>query len=172
MIGHVGRFTGQKNQSFIVEIFNEILKRVPDSELWFIGKGPMMPQIEEKVKSLHLETKVKFFGQISNVNQYMQGMDAFVFPSLYEGLGIVAVEAQCAGLKTFCSKAIPEEAKLTELLLYLDEKNDAQDWASCIVREAKNYKRKDQSEQIVTSGYDIQNTAKWLETFYSKKYNL
>ena len=98
LIGHVGRFLKVKNHSYIVDIFNEYVKQNENSKLMLIGEGPELNTIKKKVENLEIENKVIFLSKINNVNEMMQAMDIFIFPSIYEGLGIVNIEAQTASL--------------------------------------------------------------------------
>ena len=101
VIGHVGRFVRQKNHAFLIEIFNELIKIRPNSRLLLIGTGPLKGKIEAIVKNKNIEMNVIFAGEKSNVNDYMQAMDMFILPSLYEGLPIAGIEAQASGLRCF-----------------------------------------------------------------------
>lgn len=163
VIGHVGRFVQQKNHSYLVDIFNEVHKKNPNAILILIGQGPLENKIKEKVEKLGLTNCVRFLGQIQNVNEIMQGMDCFVFPSLYEGLGIVAIEAQCIGLKCICSSEVPKEANITNLFETCGFK-DLNLWVKKILDTS--YCRKDNSLVLEKKGYEISKEAKKLEKFY------
>lgn len=165
VIGHVGRFTTQKNHTFLIDIFNEIHKKNSNSVLMLVGTGEKEAEIHEKVKNLGLEENVLFVGFKNNVNEYMWAMDLFVFPSLFEGLGLVLIEAQATGMKCFTSKdVVPEEAKVSSLLQYISLNDSAKLWADEIIKNkvVRNNKYKDIKEK----GYDICDTGKELEEFY------
>ena len=115
VIGHVGRFTFQKNHEFLIEIFKEIYKRNKNSKLILIGKGKNEVKIKQMVQTCGFGDKVLFLGYREDIPELMSVMDCFVLPSRFEGLGIVGVEAQAAGLPTFFSTEIPKELKLTPL---------------------------------------------------------
>ena len=118
VIGHVGRFDRQKNHAFLVDIFAEVVRRNADSILLLVGEGDLRPAIEEQLSREGLASRVRFTGSRPDVPRLMLGaMDAFVFPSWFEGLGLVLVEAQAAGLPCVISDAIPEEAILVEPLV-------------------------------------------------------
>ncbi len=118
VIGHVGRFDRQKNHAFLVDIFAEVVRRNADSILLLVGEGDLRPAIEEMLSRRGLTSRVRFTGSRPDVPRLMLGaMDAFVFPSWFEGLGLVLVEAQAAGLPCVISDAIPEEAILVEPLV-------------------------------------------------------
>ena len=166
VVGHIGRFFPQKNHDKLLKIFVEILKQRPDSILILVGEGPLFDQVKKMTQKMGIEENVLFLGVRSDVNRLMQAMDAFIFPSLYEGLGIVLIEAQAAGLKCFTSAdVVPQEAKVTELLHYINLNEPASVWAEEVLAGFPYY-REDQHQKILDSGYDIDQTAKWLEQFY------
>lgn len=168
VIGHIGRFAYQKNHLFLIEVFNEVYKKNQNSVLLLIGKGELENDIKQYVQSLGLEDAVYFYGTASNTYELYQGMDCFVFPSHFEGLGIVAIEAQAAGLKTLCADTIPREAKITELLEYMPLSASAKNWAEKILSYNTGYEHKDMSIQVKEFGYDIADSSKQLENLYLK----
>ena len=171
VIGHVGRFMFQKNHDFLIEIFNEVNKIDNNVYLLLIGEGELENSIYEKVEKLGLTSKVKFLGIRDDVNDIMQAMDVFVFPSRYEGLGMVAVEAQAAGLKTIVSDEIPIEAKVTELLEYCNLEQTPKEWAIKILESKNGYLRQDTSKEIEDNGYEIKRASKKLEEIYLEEFN-
>lgn len=111
VLGHVGRFDAQKNHVFLIEIAREVARLVPRMRLLLVGDGPLRPQIERWAAELGLGGEVLFAGARPDIPRLMRGaMDVFLFPSLYEGLGLVLVEAQASGLPCVISDAIPSEA--------------------------------------------------------------
>lgn len=169
VIGHVGRFYSQKNHKFLLEIFQAILKRRPESILILIGDGELKEEVEKEAVRKGIRNHIKFLGVRSDIDRIMQCLDAFVFPSLFEGLGIVLIEAQAAGVRCYTSKdVVPKEAKVTSLLEYLDLKSSADSWAEDILRGTKGYKKEDTYDLIAKNGYDINDNAIWLETFYER----
>lgn len=168
VVGNVGRFANQKNLLFLVEIFSEILKYKGDARLLLVGDGPLREDIERKISQLGIADKAILTGARTDINRIMQGMDAFVFPSKFEGLGIVLIEAQTSGLKCFASEnVIPESAKVTDLLSFIPLESGAKVWAKTISEES-DYKRSDRYETIVESGYDINDNVKMIENTYLK----
>lgn len=166
VIGHVGRFSYQKNHKFLLEVYKEILKKIPNSVLLLVGEGPLLEQIKEIIVDMQLQKHVKLLGPRGDVNRLMQGMDVFVLPSCYEGLGIVLIEAQAAGLKCFTSAGVvPQEAKITDLLSYLPLNNDAKYWADKIIL-ARYYQRQNTQKNVIKNGFDIKSTARFLQNFY------
>lgn len=167
VIGNVGRMTAQKNPLFLVDIFSEIIKINPDSRLLMIGQGELLPDIKKRAVYHGVIDKIIFTGVVSNVNDYMQAMDAFVFPTLYEGLGIVLIEAQASGLKTYTSSEnVPIETKITDLIYYISLNRTAKEWAKIILKE-KNYVRKDMKAKLLNSNFDLKTSSKSVWDFYS-----
>lgn len=165
VIGHIGRFVKQKNHEFIIDIFNEVHKENKKAILLLVGQGPLMGEIKEKVKQLNLTKNVKFLGQRNDVNELYQAFDVFLFPSLYEGLGMVAIEAQTAGLPCIASTEVPRIAKVTENMEFLELEDPAEIWANTIL-EKQDYKRKSYKTEIKKFGYDIKTEVKKLEEKY------
>lgn len=171
VVGHVGRFLPVKNHSFIVKVFQAIYKKNPSARLLLIGDGNLKKEIEEKISALGLKDAVILTGNVPDVYNYTQAMDVFLFPSHYEGLPLVLIEAQAAGLKCFSSAgAVTEEVNLTGLVEYIPLSKPVEDWADRILKYAVGYKRKDTYEEIVKSGYDAETAVKWLQNFYLQKY--
>ena len=168
IIGHIGRFTKQKNHSFLVELFNDLYKINNNYKLLLIGQGPLEQEIKQKVKEFKLEKSVIFLGQRDDVNELYQAMDLFLFPSLYEGLGMVLIEAQCSALPCVASNEIPLEAKITNKCLFVDLNADSATWCDAIFKcDIKN--RRDMSEYVKKNNFDIEHEVKKLELYYKKR---
>lgn len=170
VIGHVGRFVEQKNHRFLIDIFNEVHKQNEKSILLLVGQGPLMEEIKEKVKSLGIEDCVKFLGQRNDISELYQVMDLFLFPSLYEGLGMVAVEAQVSGLPCVVSTEIPEIAKVTEKITFIDLENKIEIWTEIIFKYLKNINRKNINFTNGIKKYDIIKETTKLEKKYLNSY--
>lgn len=164
VIGHVGRFVDQKNHTFLIDTFNEIHKKNKDTVLLLIGQGPKEKEIKEKVKELKLNDSVKFLGQREDVDKLYNAMDVFLLPSLYEGLGMVLIEAQANGLPCVASTEVPKDADMGNTK-FVDLSN--KDGFVNAVLDDK-LKRKDCMEKIKSDGYDIENEAEKLEKMYEK----
>ena len=130
VIGHAGRFTYAKNHRFILEIFKDIVQIIPNATLVLLGDGSLRKNIETKVQEYHLEDRVQFLGVRTDVSEWLQAMDVFLFPSWYEGLGMAAVEAQISGLPTLMSTYVPKEAKVIENAWFLPL--DKNSWVDCL----------------------------------------
>lgn len=155
VIGHVGRFVEQKNHKFLIDIFNELYKSNKKVMLLLVGQGPLMDEIKEKVKTLRLDKCVKFLGQRQDINDLYQAMDLFLFPSLYEGLGMVMIEAQCSGLQCICSTEVPKIVKITDKIYFIDLKESYSVWVSKINECIKKNNIRTIKNEITKSGYDI-----------------
>lgn len=167
VIGHIGSFKKQKNHVFIVDVFYYYLKLNPKSRLLLIGSGNLMPAIKQKAETLKVLDKIIFTGAIGNANDYLNVMDLFLLPSLYEGLGIVAVEAQANGLPILMSDNLPNELNITDLPKRLNLNIGADKWANEINNMInENKPRKGYEKYILKSGYDINASANYLEGFY------
>lgn len=171
VVGNVARFNEQKNHVFLIDIFAEIHKKNENTVLMLVGDGELRKEIEDKVEKLGLTNNVIFTGVKSNINELLMAMDVFLFPSLFEGLGIVLIEAQATGMKCFTSKdVVPIEAKLTDLVEYIPLKKSDEYWAEKVLVNI-NSERKNMQSQIEKAGYDIKTTAKWLENFYLENWS-
>ncbi len=170
VIGTVGRLTPQKNPFEIINICQELNNREIEFDFWLFGEGELRAEIEEIIISKGLSNQVKLLGTRSDIYRVLQGMDIFLFPSIWEGLGIACVEAQAAGLPTFCSNTVPAEAKATELCCFL-QLNNTHQWCDEVIKTAEiisenKYERKNMYKQIERSGFDISEVASDLEQFY------
>lgn len=167
VVGNIARFHFQKNHTFLLDIFNEILIEKPDSCLILVGEGELRTEMEEKSKKLGINEHVIFTGVRTDIPNVLQAFDYFLFPSLYEGLGIVLIEAQASGLPCMTSaKVVPIEAQVTDQLKYFSLKKNAKEWAAEVLNHAKGHIRKDRYHDILNHRYDINQIAKWLEDFY------
>jgi len=134
VVGHVGRFVTQKNHSFLIDVFYKCYEQNNNYKLLLVGTGELEELIKEKVRSLGIENNVIFAGFQSNVNDYMQAMDLFVLPSLFEGLGLVLVEAQAGGLPCFCTaNTIPKDVEILNNLQFISLNDSALEWSKKII---------------------------------------
>ncbi len=164
VIGHVGRFSHEKNHSFIVDIFNEIYKQNKNSVLLLVGDGPLKEEITQKVNKLNLSNNVIFTGTKNNVNDYYQAMDVFILPSFQEAFPVVGVESQASGLPCLFADTISKDVLICnskQLGLNLS----AEQWADEILKY-KNFIRKNESEILKQKGFDIKETSKKIKNIY------
>lgn len=167
VIGHVGRFSYQKNHEFIVRIFNEIHLLNPKALLILVGEGELQQEVREQVEKLGLNDFVQFMGVRDDMDVLNQCFDLLLFPSRYEGLGIVLIEAQCTGLPCLISDTIPDETCITPKISRLSLEDSTQIWAEkCVGLLNASGERSSFSEALTKSGYNIVNVARQLEQFY------
>jgi len=165
VMGHVGRFSDEKNHTFLIDIFSEIVKFRPLSKLMLIGSGELELTIREKVKLLDLEEKVLFIGNVNNVYDYYQAMDCFVLPSKFEGLPIVGIEAQAAGLPCFFADTITNELGITDLAHYISLESMAGKWAVQIYAIGR-INRCDMGDFLKEAGFGVEYEVEKLNTIY------
>ena len=168
VIGHVGRLSYQKNQSFLLDILAEALKKEPNSVLLLIGDGSLRDELEEKARKLHVADHVVFYGVTNQVRELLWCMDVFVFPSHLEGLGIVAIEAQAAGLPVLCSEHVPAEANVTELFQSLPLAAGEAVWAEKVL-SLSAASREQFPEKVRAAGFDITDSAKRIQNFFLRQ---
>ena len=165
VIGHIGRFAFAKNHEFLIEMFREVSRAEPKALLLLVGTGPLEPDIQKKVEQEGLSGRVVFAGQRKDVPALLQAMDVFCLPSRFEGLGLVLVEAQAAGLPCLVSQAVPEEGVLTGLVTRLPLERDL--WVEGIRNLCyENPIRPDTLRAITDAGYNIKMQIKEIERLY------
>lgn len=167
VIGHTGRYMPQKNHTFLLDVFAQIREKNPNALLLLIGEGPMEHEIRQKATALDLIDSVRFLGIRKDIDRMLQAMDVFVMPSLYEGLSLASVEAQASGLPCYFSDTVPRECKLTDTVTFLPLSASPAQWAEEILK-ADISSRKSGHEAVREAGFDIQNTADFLQDFYRK----
>ena len=168
VLGHVGRFELQKNHDFILDIFHSVHQINPKTALLLIGEGELEDKMKKKADELGLKDSVFFLGTMNDCAPYYQAMDAFALPSLYEGLGMVAIEAQAAGLPCFLSDRVPKETAITDSVYTLSLEQTLDEWAEFILEKVTKNKRKDESVKIREAGYDIELEAEKLMGIYDE----
>ena len=156
VIGHVGRFQYQKNHEFLVDVFNEYLKLDNNVVLMLIGQGEGEEAIRQKVADLGMTENVMFMGVRSDVNKLLQAMDIFVLPSHFEGLPLVLVEAQTAGLPCYASKdVITKESDVTGNIEFISLDDGDKKWAQIIYDNKKSDDRNKYTQLVIDAGFDI-----------------
>lgn len=171
VLGHVGRFSFQKNHEFLIRVFEEVKRKMMNVKLILIGTGELMDEIQAQVHELNLSDSVLFLGNVDNVSEFMQAMDVFILPSRYEGLPIVGVEAQTAGLPIIVSENVSKELKLVDDLQYLSLGAGYEKWADEILK-CFGRPRVCKKDEIRNAGYDICNTARTIRQLYFSEDNI
>lgn len=162
--GFSGRIAYQKNPLFLIDIFCEIKKLDKKAIFLVCGDGDLMPEVKEK--ALGLGKDIVFTGNVLKIEEYYQAMDCFILPSRFEGLGIVLIEAQCSGLPCITSDVvIPKDAKVTELLTFIELKDNPEEWAKKAVSSCKTIwePRNHYAKQIAETQFNIVTESVRLE---------
>ena len=170
VIGHVGRFNRQKNHEYLLRVFSEFYKKNRNSYLVLVGTGEKVGEIKNLVKELELENNVIFTGVIENVSDYLSAFDIMLLPSLYEGLPLVVIEWQIAGLPCVVSDTVTKECAITSLVKFESIRKKPDTWAYDI-RNLNLQDRNDSKEAVLNdikmAGYDIKSGAEKLKKLYS-----
>lgn len=169
--GFIGRYVAQKNPLFLIDIFNAITKLQDNAILVMVGFGEMEEEMMRKVRAYGIEDRVINLGRRDDIKQFYNAFDTFILPSLYEGMPVVGIEAQCAGLPIFFSKNITEETTASNLAHYISLESSAQEWAKYIVDTMENNisDRAGAYQQVIKSGFDSKNEAMRLQKYYEEK---
>lgn len=169
VFGNVARFKKQKNHEFLIDIFAEIHKMNQNTVLILVGQGELEENMKEKVAKLGLDDCVEFLGARNDVPTLLKDFDVFLLPSLFEGLPLVGIEAQAAGLPMIISNTVTLEADVTGNVTFLPLELSAEEWAKKILEVNESFVRKDMTQKVREAGYDIKQTAQWLQKFYLEK---
>lgn len=175
VVGHVGRFTYEKNHRFLIEIFDYVNKLHPNSRLLLIGGGKPREEIKtkevitKKVRELGLTDKVQLLGIRDDVSAWMSAMDVLVMPSVSEGFPVTLIEAQAAGLRCVVSDVVTNQCNVTEEMQFMSLEQEPVEWANKILSFAQtSMKPMEMCKKVNETGFDIRENAKWLEAFYEK----
>lgn len=168
---NVGRFKKQKNHRFLIELFEKVHHRLPQSKLFLLGEGPMQNEIKSLVKKKGLEDSVVFLGLRTDVNSMLSAFDLLLFPSFYEGFPIALVEAQANGLPIIYSDSITRKIELTDRITKA-RLNDLTEWEklvfSYVEKNNNNFvnERVKAVEVVKDAGYDVDSQSKKMGQFY------
>lgn len=165
VIGHIGRFCYAKNHNLLIDIFAELVKKKEQAVLLLIGEGELEEEIRRKVEKLGIDDKVIFLGRRNDAYRYYQAMDLFLLPSRYEGLPVVGVEAQAAGLPCIFSAEVTSETKLLVSTIFVSCDAEVDEWTNNVIKLSKT-ERNNTQEVLQMAGFDIEIEAKKLEEMY------
>ncbi len=166
VLGNVGRFHISKNQVFLIDILAELRKINSKYRLLLIGSGELENEIRHRVAEYNLDSAVTILSNRRDVNELYQVMDAFLMPSLYEGLPVTGIEAQASGLPCFFSDSITKDVDISNNTMFISLELKPEKWAYIVNENLKNFDRKDVSELVIKNGYDVKTEAKKLEMKY------
>lgn len=169
-IGHVGGFVEQKNHKFLLEIYRELLELEPSIKLFMIGDGILKEEVEKKAKEYKIKDSIMFTGNCDNVAELLQGLDGMLLPSLFEGLPLVAIEWQIAGLTSVLSNLITNECVFTPFVSFESLENTPRHWAEAMLNAVRTARRENYSIEaqsaVREAGFDIKENAKRLKQIY------
>lgn len=166
VIGNVGRLCYQKNQEYLLEVFAKLQTQRPDSVLLLVGEGELKAELQQKAEKLGISDRVIFYGVTDKVEELLCAMDIFAFPSRFEGLGIVVVEAQASGLLVICSDGVPSEAVVTNLVQKVKLSGGTDFWAESISGFKFDLNRSAFNEQVRKSGFAVEDVSGRIEKMY------
>lgn len=171
---HVGRFSYQKNHSFLLDIFKEVHRIQPDSVLLLVGdtteESEFLTEVKRKIKAYGLENVVRLLGRRDDVNKIMQAADVLVMPSFFEGLTVVGIEAQASDLPLLLSDTVTKELGLLPSTQFISLEAGLTAWAEAIVN-SKQHNRQSRYEELKAAGYDIGNETERVEKLLIDAYH-
>ena len=167
VIGNIGRFVEQKNHTYLLKVFKEVLKKNSNAVLVLIGEGELEGKIRQEAKELNIDDKIMFLGKRSDVNNLLQCFDVLVMPSLYEGLPITSIEAQTSGLNLVVADTVTTELKINDNVLFIALEKSPNIWAEEILKiNELGYNRVDAYQNVIKAGYTMEQSAKYVEELY------
>lgn len=168
VLGHIGRFSAQKNHDFLIDVFSYVHMIKPNTKLLLIGNGELQNRVHDKCKELQLEDVVIFTGVRKDVPDILSALDLLLFPSLYEGMPNVVIEAQASGLRCFISDRITKQVNVTGLVEQISIKTNL-DWNSKIINFIDSFDDVqsiiDRKKMELPSSYDIKESTKQLLSY-------
>lgn len=171
-LGHVGHYyNNQKNQEFLINVFKNLINKKLNVHLYLVGDGEKKNEIYDLVNNLNLSKYVTFLGNINYIPDYLQAMDFMIFPSLFEGLPLVVIEWQIAGLKSLISSSISEECKLCDLVHFESLNKGISEWTRTIIHLISEKNDRDTQSKIAIKratieGYNLIENVEYLQKFY------
>lgn len=168
VIGHIGRFTAQKNSVHMIEIFDAVAKKETKAVLCLIGDGELKADMIAKIKERGIENQVNYLGRREDIQKFYNAMDCFILPSLYEGLPVVGLEAESCGLPMFFSTEVTKEANACELGHFIGLDESVETWADEILKACKENMmiRRSHAKEVKDAGFDSASEAKRMQKYY------
>lgn len=168
IVGHIGRFSQQKNHERLVNIFYQILKKQSNAFLLLIGTGELEEQIKEKVKDMGISNNVLFYGTTNNMKEVYSSIDTFILPSLFEGFPVVSIEIQAANIPAIFSSTIAKTCRVTKAIDFVDLKLSDDWWANKTLEHYYNFEKCDLKK--LYEKYDIKSNVIKLDSYYENCY--
>lgn len=165
ILGNIGRFQTQKNHKFMIDILRHLLNKNENVYLLLVGEGELKEEIVEYAKEMYTFEHIIFLGERKDIGAFLSAIDVFIFPSLFEGFGIAALEAQASGAYTIVSDTIPKEVNVTGNVQYLSIDNPLL-WANTIENLTINHDRLIDNYKVSQSIYDADKTAERMSEIY------
>lgn len=166
--GFIGRFAAQKNPLFLIDIFNAISKKQANAHFVIIGAGALEHDMLDKIDGLGLKEKLSWLGRREDILQFYNAFDAFLLPSIYEGLPVVGVESQATGLPVFFSEEVTREAAVAELGHFISLKKTPEEWADLVIEETKKAMpcRHGRRKDLIDAGFDAASETMRLTEYF------
>lgn len=165
VMGNVGRLSKVKNQAFILEILEDVLRKGLDATLLLIGDGEEQESLVKFARNKGIEDKVLFLGNKNDISLFLNAMDVFLFPSLHEGLGISIIESQANGLATLISDRIPKEAIFNENVYVLNLHDKVDIWSEKLIQVNLEHIN-EVNPKLYEHGYDIRSLGNKIDEIY------
>lgn len=174
VVGHIARFTEQKNSVRVIEVFAAIAKKENNAIMCLIGDGPLRNAMFKRAEELGISDKIVYLGRREDIQQFYNAMDGFILPSLYEGLPIVGLEAMCSGLPVIFSSEITKELCVPNLSYFVELSQSNSKWANIVLLAIKRnwHNRSSHKENLKKMGFDVVYETERLEDYYSEKATL
>ena len=166
LIGNVGRLCYQKNQEFLLDVFRQVLDEEPSAHLLLVGSGDQEEMLRQRAKSFGILDRVIFYGVTDQIQTLFWAMDVFAFPSRFEGLGIVAVEAQASGLPVVCSEQVPMQANVTDLFQSVGLDQGATVWAQRLRNMVRPVCREGYAKAVADAGFHVDAVSRGIQKEY------
>ena len=169
VVGHIGRFSAVKNHEFLIQVFNDYVKINNDAILILVGTGELQENIKKIVYKNNLKDKVLFLNNRNDTDSLYSCFNCYLFPSLYEGISLTLIEAQCAGCNILASDTIDKNTNITGTIMFEKLNQSSTVWAKEIAN-MKLYNRYNNYDKLKDTTYNITNTVNILTKFYEQKY--